>query len=46
MVKEAVTQMIDIIIKCIKDSLGGNLYEKAIECVKVLRESCIKERES
>ena len=45
-VSDAITQMQNLIERFVKNSLKGDLYQKAIECLQALRESCIKEDEA
>lgn len=44
-VNDAINQMQNLIERFVKNSLNGDLYSKAIECLKALREACIKEDE-
>lgn len=44
-VNDAITQMQNMIERFVKNSLDGDLYSKAIDCLKALREACIKEDE-
>ena len=41
----AISQMIAIIKRFVEDSIKGNFYGKAIECLEVLRKGCISEDE-
>jgi ATP-dependent DNA helicase 2 subunit 2 len=45
LVEDAIKQMTGIIRRFINDSLKGNFYDKALECLKVLRKGCIDEDE-
>ena len=45
-VMEAITQMKDMIVRFVKDSLHGDTYDKALECLAALRDVCIKEDEA
>lgn len=45
-VSTAITQMRDLIEKYIRSSIDGDLFDKAIECLIILRESCISEDEA
>lgn len=45
-VGDAVTQMQNLIERFVKNSLKGDLYSKAIECLICLRETCVKEDEA
>ena len=38
--------MRNIIERYIKSSIQGDIYEKALDCLKVLREVCVKEDEA
>eukprot|EP00347_Sterkiella_histriomuscorum_P006817 403351317 len=42
----AIDQMKDMITKLVNNSLNGDLYHKAIECLASLREACITEDEA
>ncbi len=44
-VADALTQMQNMIERFVQNSLNGDLYEKAIECLVVLRETCVREDE-
>ena len=44
-VADAITQMCAIIERFVKNSLKGDLYEKALQCLSELRETCIREDE-
>ncbi|TNV73932.1 hypothetical protein FGO68_gene16167 [Halteria grandinella] len=44
-VNDAIVQMAAIIERFVKNSLKGDLYEKAIQCLQELRATCIKEDE-
>ncbi|RGB33638.1 SPOC like C-terminal domain-containing protein [Rhizophagus diaphanus] len=46
LVTQAVEQMCQVIEHFVKSSFGASLYEKALECLKLLRETCAKENES
>ena len=35
-----------LIERFVKNSLKGDLYDKAIECLRALREACVKEDEA
>lgn len=41
----AVEQMQAVILKLIQHAFRGNTYEKALECLKVLRQGCLNEDE-
>ena len=45
-VNEAIRQIQSIIERYVRCSLSGDLYEKAFECLKHLREACVKEDEA
>jgi len=45
-VSTAISQMTNIIKMFVRRSLNGNLYEKAFECLKQMRETCVKEDEA
>jgi ATP-dependent DNA helicase 2 subunit 2 len=45
-VNSALKQMRDIIDKYIKNSMQGDIYDKALECLMALREACINEDEA
>jgi ATP-dependent DNA helicase 2 subunit 2 len=45
-VGDALSQMQNLIERFVKNSLKGDLYGKAIECLITLRESCVKEDEA
>jgi ATP-dependent DNA helicase 2 subunit 2 len=45
-VAEALTQMSTLIERFVKNSLRGDLYEKALECLKEMRVACVKEDEA
>lgn len=44
-VGEAIQQMQNMIERFVNNSLNGDLYDKAIECLETLREACIAEDE-
>jgi ATP-dependent DNA helicase 2 subunit 2 len=44
-VADAITQLQSLIERFVKSSLKGDLYGKAVECLRALREACIKEDE-
>lgn len=46
LVEDAIRQMSAMIKRFINDSLKGNFYDKALECLKALRKGCIDEDES
>eukprot|EP01102_Stenamoeba_stenopodia_P012456 TRINITY_DN3947_c0_g2_i1.p1 TRINITY_DN3947_c0_g2~~TRINITY_DN3947_c0_g2_i1.p1 ORF type:complete len:754 (+),score=228.50 TRINITY_DN3947_c0_g2_i1:208-2469(+) len=46
LVDKAIQQMEERIVQLINDSIGSQLYPKAIECLNALRAACIKEEES
>ena len=39
-VEEALTQMKQIILEFIKNSIQGDIYEKAIDCLRAMRKAC------
>lgn len=39
-VEDALTQMKSIILELIKNSIQGDVYEKAIDCLKAMRKAC------
>ncbi len=45
-VGEAVGQMQTMIERFVKNSLKGDLYEKAVLCLEAMRETCVKEDEA
>ena len=45
-VSDALTQMQAMIERFIKNSLKGDLYGKAIECLRQMRQTCIQEDEA
>ena len=45
-VGDAVNQMQNLIERFVKNSLKGDLYQKAIECLNHLRGACVKEDEA
>ena len=45
-VSEAIQQMSKLIERFVSNSLKGDLFDKAIECFKELREACITEDEA
>mmetsp|Transcript_36911 Transcript_36911/g.56520 ORF Transcript_36911/g.56520 Transcript_36911/m.56520 type:complete len:172 (-) Transcript_36911:54-569(-) len=45
-VNDALRQMSNIIINFIQGSLQGDLFEKAFDCLRAMRESCVKEDEA
>ena len=44
-VSEAITQLQVLIERFVKNSLRGDLYDKAIECMRAMREACVREDE-
>ena len=46
MVGEAIEQMEKMITRFVTNSLAGDLFPKAIECLIALREACVKEDEA
>lgn len=45
-VGDALTQMMNMIERFIKNSLKGDLYQKAIECLAAMRKVCIRDDEA
>jgi len=45
-VESAITQMIPIIEDYIRRSRNGDLYEDALDCIRVLRQACVREDEA
>ncbi len=45
-VGEALTQMMNLIERFIKNSLKGDLYPKAIDCMAAMRKVCIRDDEA
>ena len=45
LVENAVKQLQGRILEFIKNSVDGSLFEKALECLRVLREGCVDEEE-
>lgn len=45
-VKDALAQLSEITEKYIRSSIDGDIYEKALECLQLLRETCISEDEA
>jgi len=45
-VNSAIRQMREIIDRYIRGSINGDIYDKALECLLVLRESCVAEDEA
>lgn len=45
-VSEAITQMQAMVERFIKNSLKGDLYSKAIDCIAQMRQTCIQEDEA
>ena len=45
-VSSAISQMREIIDRYIRGSINGDIYDKAMECLLTLRESCITEDEA
>jgi len=45
-VGSAIKQMREIIDRYIRGSINGDIYDKALECLIILRESCINEDEA
>ena len=41
----AILKMIEVVRKLLKESFKGSLFEKAVKCVKVLREVCVDQDE-
>jgi ATP-dependent DNA helicase 2 subunit 2 len=39
-VNDALTQMRDIILEFIRESIQGDVYEKALDCLKAMRKAC------
>ncbi|CAG8538658.1 13242_t:CDS:10 [Funneliformis caledonium] len=46
LVTTAVEQMCQVVEHFVKSSFGTSLYDKALECLNLLRETCAKENES
>lgn len=42
----AIKQMSELIMKFIEESFQGNLYDKALDCLKELRKGCVQEDEA
>ena len=45
-VGDAIMQMQKMVERFVTHSLKGDLFEKALECMKALREACVKEDEA
>ena len=45
-VGEAIGQMQNMIERFVKNSLKGDLFDKALECLQTMRETCVKEDEA
>lgn len=45
-VSSAISQMREIIDRYVRGSIGGDIYDKAVECLLALRESCVSEDEA
>jgi len=45
-VGEAISQMCTMIERFVNTSLKGDLFDKAIECLKELRDACVTEDEA
>lgn len=45
-VNSAISQMRDVIDRYIRGSINGDIYDKAIECLLTLRNSCVSEDEA
>ena len=45
-VSSAISQMQDLILRYIRNSYQGDLYQKALDCIRVLRQACISEDEA
>jgi len=46
LVDKAITEMKDVILKLVHESVKQSYYNKAIECLQTFREGCIKEEEA
>lgn len=44
-VRDAVMQLGDIVSELIKDSMGDSAYDRAVECIRVMREECVEMEE-
>ena len=45
-VGDAISQMQKLIERFVTNSLKGDLFDKALECMRTLREACVKEDEA
>jgi len=45
LVSEAINQMMGLVERLVLSSMKADLYEKAFDCLKTLREACVKEDE-
>lgn len=45
-VQDALSQMRTIVERYVRCSLNGDLYMKALECLRTIREACVKEDEA
>lgn len=45
-VQDALSQMRTIVERYVRCSLNGDLYMKALECLRAIREACVKEDEA
>lgn len=46
LVDKAISQMKERVIRLVDDSIRDQLYPKALECIRVLRQGCIQEEEA
>ena len=46
LVQPAIEQMEKMIKRFIESSMGGDLFDKALQCLQALREGCAKEDEA